>query len=339
MERGLEKVDLQTHEVSEFSFANEFRKHAKALNTINARLSDWEDFCCWCQQRSLSYLPAEPKTVGEYLADRAANKWHGPSGKYKEQKEKAPLKLNSLQRRLSTISVMHQRYNITFKRKDPFIMDVLAGIRRLKGTFESRKTPILIEDMRKIVELLPQSITGIRDKALLLIGFAGALRRAELASICLEDLTFPKEGLEILFKWSKTGGRSVLIPFGSNPMTCPIRALKDWLEMANITEGPIFRPINRHGQIQPVQLTDRAIALIIKKNKYLKQKIIEASDQEMLDYSGHSLRAGFVTTAIQNGVPEHLIMNQTGHKKSDTVKKYIRLTNKWKDNAASRIGL
>lgn len=323
----------------------DFVQHARSANTLNAYLSDWEDFNLWCSQRQLMALPGDPQVVARYLADRAAHSWIGISGKKRELKEKPPLKVASLLRRLTTISRMHQRHNYPFNRRHPDIEDVMAGIKRKLGVAQHRKDPILIEDLRGMVENLPDTLIGVRNRSLLLMGFTGAFRRSELVSLCYEDLKFKREGIEVTLRRSKVDqegqGRILPIPFGSNPSTCPVRAIQDWLNLAQITSGFLFRATNRHGHILQKALSDRSVALIIKHNHYIQHKIKAAqkSLSSIPDYAGHSLRAGFVTTAASNGVSEHLIMQQTGHKKSDTVKKYIRLTNMWKDNAAGKLGL
>ncbi|WP_193354128.1 site-specific integrase [Candidatus Protochlamydia amoebophila] len=175
----------------------------------------------------------------------------------------------------------------------------------------------------------------MRDKALLLLGFVGAFRRSELVSLTINDIKFVREGLQITLRKSKTDqegkGRVIAIPYGSNILTCPVRALNDWLNCSKISEGPLFRPINRHGQIMDKALTSKSVALIIKRNKHL--------EKQKHSFSGHSLRAGFATTAAISGVPEHLMMKQTGHKSSDTIRRYIRLGNMWTENTVTKIGL
>ena len=192
-----------------------------------------------------------------------------------------------------------------------------------------------------MIEIFPATIIGIRDKAILLVGFVSAMRRSEIAALKIDDLKFVEEGIELHLNWSKTGERSLVIPYGSNPITCPVRALNLWLKSANITTGPVFRSINRHNQISCVPLTGAAIALIVKRNSFVLDKIASAKEKGEYtpSFAGHSLRAGFCTHAAMVGVPEHLIMAQAGHKKSDTTKKYIRIANKWTDNAAMKLGL
>jgi integrase len=286
------------------------------------------------------------------LEDRARNKSLGISGKNRSLTEKEPLKWSSLQRRLAAISKIHQYNEKPFDRKHPAIQQTLSGIKRSlsqhnsKQIVENRKTPILSEDILKMIESLPKTLAGIRDKAILLVTFAAALRRSEIASIQIENLVFEKEGVEISLAWSKVGPRKVSVPFGNSVVTCPVIALRDWIKRANIKEGFIFVGINRHEQLQKTHLSDKAISLIIQRNGHIKDMIQEAEEKSkndptiiIPDFGGHSLRAGFATTAILKGVPEHAIMSHGGWKKSDTMKKYIRETNKWKNNAALSLGL
>jgi integrase len=355
------KADLITIEQTEIyspphvearRYTNSFTEQDMSKNSIGAYLSDWEDFCMWCQQNNCQFMPANSCDVADYLEDRAKNTWVGLSGKNRSLKEKQPLKWNSLERRLTAIAKIHQYNGYEFSRKDPAIKRTLAGIKRVLSKeqthriIEERKSPVLMEDIRKMVDSLPESLSGKRDRALLLIGFSGALRRSELAGIHKEHLQFLKEGIILLLPWSKTGMREVNIPYGSNPNTCPVRALQEWITIAKIESGPVFRAVNRHRQIQNSALSDKAIALIITRNDYIKDKVKEATEKKahdstivVPDFGGHSLRAGFVTQAILNEAPEHAIMAHTGHKKSDTLKKYIREVNRWKHNAAARLGL
>ena len=217
----------------------------------------------------------------------------------------------------------------------PALVQVLKGIRRTVPKRPKRKEPILTETIKAMVHAIDSTkLINVRDRAILLLGFAGAFRRSELVGICHEDLKFDRNGIVILIKKSKTdqegSGMEKAIPYGSNPDTCPVRALNDWIKVAGITEGRIFRSITRHGRIGD-RLSPHAVALIIKRNPQLKSKCN--------DYSGHSLRAGFVTEAAKRNVPEDLIMMQTGHRSSNTVKNYIRRGRAFEENAAGMVGL
>ena len=338
-ETQLESHMQEMKELAELTM--QVSRNAKSPNTLNGYASDWEDFDAWCRKRRLQSLPASPQVVAAYLSDRATNCWSGPSGRLRKITEKAPLKLPTLLHRLWGIKYKHKEHGYQFDTGCSEIENVVSSLRRSNTAKEARKDPLLLSDIRGMVEHLPNTLTGIRDKALLLVAFASAMRRSEIADIQLSNLKFVEEGLEIHLNWSKTGSREIQVPYGSNPLTCPIRALRAWLTSSNIANGAVFRNINKHGQISDKPLTGAAVALIVKRNGYVQNKIKTASEKEnhTPSYAGHSLRAGFCTTAAIAGVPEHLIMSQAGHKKSDTTKKYIRIANKWTENAAIKIGL
>lgn len=321
-------------------------------NTLNGYASDWEDFEAWCNLHQFQSLPAAPHVIASYLADRAMNTWVGPSGRLKKPTTKPPLKLPTLLHRVWGIRFKHKEHGYPFDSSCKEITEVLDGLRRSNTAKEIRKTPLLLDDLRKMSEQLQLIINNreikpvdariaIRDRALLLLGFVTAMRRAEISALTMQDIKFVEEGVEVHIMQSKTGEREPVIPYGSNPLTCPVRALKAWLQESDITDGPLFRSINKHGHIGKNPLTGYSIALIIQNNPYVKLKTEEATlkGDVIPSFAGHSLRAGFVTTAIKEGVPEDLIMAQTGHKKRDTLDKYIRRTNKWQENAAIKIGL
>jgi integrase len=183
-----------------------------------------------------------------------------------------------------------------------------------------------------MVETLQESLIGARDRALLLVGFAGAFRRSELVALDVRDVAFTTEGLMITLRRSKTDqegqGRSVGLPYGSRLETCPVRSLRAWLALSEITSGPLFRPINRHGTMAEGRLSDRAVALVVKRTA-------KAAGLDPAKYAGHSLRAGLATSAAAAGVSERAIMNQTGHKSAATVRKYIREGSLFRENAAA----
>ncbi|MBS0656426.1 MAG: hypothetical protein JSR46_11665, partial [Verrucomicrobia bacterium] len=245
MEKDLIVVTPATLEIvgSEQAFyTNSYTKYSKARNTLDAYQSDWADFHMWCYKRQCRCFPADPKDVADYLEDRATNRWIGPSGKNRKDVEKSPLKWNTLERRLTTIGKMHKHMKLPFNRNDPAIESTMKGIKRKLSEelpcqiIEERKDPTLIDEIRKMVQAIPVQreggphLIGMRDRALLLIGFSGALRRSEIARIRIEHVKFVREGVELLIPWSKTGRRDLAIPYGSNHETCPVRALKDWVE-------------------------------------------------------------------------------------------------------------
>jgi integrase len=187
-----------------------------------------------------------------------------------------------------------------------------------------------------MVNALPENLLGKRDRAFLLLGFAGAFRRSELVSLDVADVETNREGIVVTLKRSKTDqegqGRRVGIPYGSNAVTCPVRALNEWLEASAITAGALFRSVNRHGQLRSERLSDKAVALVVKRSA-------EAAGLDASQYAGHSLRSGLATSAAQAGVSERAIMAQTGHKSLNMVRRYIREGSLFRENAAAKIGL
>jgi site-specific recombinase XerD len=300
--------------------AMEFVEKSKAPNTVRSYRADWNHFTEWCTAHGLEYLPTTPATVARYLAAHA------------EQ-----LKTSTLQRRLSAISQAHKQAGFApISTRDEPLHSVWEGIRRVKGTAQRGKAPAVIDDIRAMVNTLSNNLLGIRDRALILVGFAGAFRRSELVSLNVEDVEFTRDGLIVHLRRSKTDqeghGRDVGIPYGSNPKTCPVRALQDWLKESGIESGPLFRSVNRHGQIQSGRLSDKAVALVVKR-------AAEAAGLDASKYAGHSLRAGLATTAANAGVSERAIMAQTGHKSVTMVRKYIRQGSLFVENAAASVGL
>lgn len=310
-----QEAALSTDEV-----AKTYVAHAKASNTLRAYRADWNDFTAWCEARGVQPLPATPETVALYLSELAA------SGK----------KTSTLQRRVSSISQAHQAAGYDSPTRSSKVRAVMAGIRRVHGSAEKGKAPILVDDLRRMVAQLPDTLLGVRDRAILLLGFAGAFRRSELVSLDVADLEFTRQGLIVTLRRSKTDqdgrGSKVGIPYGSNPETCPVRAVQAWLEATGITEGPLFRPINRHGQIQPARLSGEGVAIVVKR-------WAGAAGLDPDKFAGHSLRAGLATSAAIAGVNERAIMNQTRHRSVNMVRRYIRDGNLFRENAAAMVGL
>ncbi|MFC4078015.1 site-specific integrase [Salinithrix halophila] len=311
--------DLSTEFQEVIKKVKDYTRHSKAANTTKSYRADWEDFTGWCERRALSPLPADPQTVVLYLTDLADRR-----------------KTSTLQRRLSAISQAHQAAGHDSPTNGYLVRTVWAGIRRTKGTYQEGKDPILVEDLRLIAESMPDTLTGKRDRALLLVGFSGGFRRSELVSIDREDVQTVPRGMVILLRRSKTDqdgrGEKVGIPRGSRPETCPVRALEEWLGEADIQTGPVFRPINRHGQVRNRRLTDRSVALIVKK-------AVQRVGLDPNRFAGHSLRSGIATSAAMAGKDERAIMKQTRHKSTNMVRRYIRDGELFNDNAASDLGL
>jgi integrase len=301
--------------------ATDFASAAKAESTRRAYATDWADFTTWCAGTGRDSLPAHPTTIGLYLAARAAT-----------------LKPATLGRRLAAISIRHRQAGHPLDTRHPAIRDVLTGIRRESaraGVVPSKKTAAVSDDIRAMVATLTDTPIGRRDRALLLLGFAGAFRRSELVGLNRGDLDFRTEGLAVTIRRGKTDqeghGHQVAICYGADPQTCPIRAVKAWLTVG-ITDGPLFRGIAKGGRIGPARLSDKAVALIVKRTA-------QAAGRDPALYAGHSLRSGFATTAAGNGASEAAIMLQTGHRSVQVVRGYIRAGGLFIGTAAAKLGL
>jgi integrase len=220
--------------------------------------------------------------------------------------------------------------------KQPLVGAIMSGIRRKKGAQQHGKDPLLSEQMRKLVAACGEDLNGVRDRTLLLVGFAGGFRRSELAVIEVSDLEFSASGLTIQVRRSKTDqegvGRRVGIPFGADSDTCPVRALKRWLAESGIVVGPVFRSVRQNGTIKKSALNPDSIAWIIKRAARRA-----GLDEEV--FAGHSLRSGHVTQASLNKVSERAIMRQTGHRSSKSLDRYVRVLGLFEENAAAGLGL
>jgi integrase len=299
--------------------ASEFINQSKAKNTIRAYQADWADFADWCKRHGQSALPTSPDCVALYLTDLAAT--HKPA---------------TLTRRVSAISQAHAIIGMESPTKAAKVRLVMAGIRRSKGTAQEAKTPVLVADLKRMVSRLPDCLLGVRDRALLLIGFCGAFRRSELVALNVGDCAFTREGLVLTIRHSKTDqegeGRQIGVPYGAHLASCPIRSLQDWIEKSGITEGPLFRPINRHGKMASARLSGAAVGEIVKK-------CVAVLGLDATEFAGHSLRSGLATSAAMAGASERSIMNQTGHRSEKMVRRYIRSGSLFKENAVAVVGL
>lgn len=296
-----------------------YMAHAKSENTLKAYRKDWDDFCQFCEANSLEVLPATPDTVVAYLVTLAEDH-----------------KVSTLERRIASISQAHQAAGFSSPTSDMQVRVLMQGIRRVMGTAQTAKSPVLTNDIKAMINALPDNLLGTRDRALLLVGFAGGFRRSEIVGLNIEDISFSREGLTIIIRKSKTdqegSGRKVGIAYGANCDTCPVRSLQSWIESSGITSGPLFRSVNRHGNVQENSLSDKAVALIVKRTA-------QAAGLDADNYSGHSLRAGCATSAAANGASERSIMGQTGHKSVAMVRRYIREGSLFIDNASANLGL
>ncbi len=279
-------------------------------NSRRAYRSDLNHFLAWG-----GTIPATQEMIAIYLAAHA------------EQHASA-----TLARRLVSIGKAHTAQGLPSPTGAELVRATLRGIRHTHGSAQRQVSPAIKEDILLMVAGL-DGTKGTRDKALLLIGFAGAFRRSELVSLSVADIDQAKQGLIVTLSRSKTDqegrGRKVAIPFARGAV-CPVLGLQQWLEVSKITEGPVFRAVNRHGVISNVPLSSQAVALVVKERA--KAVGLDASK-----YAGHSLRAGLVTSAAQLGVSSWKIRAQTGHKSDTMLARYIRDANIFVDNAAGAV--
>jgi site-specific recombinase XerD len=287
-------------------------RSSKSVNTIRAYKSDFNNFLEFCKKNNFKALPADPKIVSFYITHLSSNS-----------------KVSTLKRRLASISVIHKIKGHYIDIKHPLIIENLMGIQRKKGVFQKSKNPILINELKEIINSIQtleiNEIKKTRDKALILIGFSGGFRRSELVSIEFEDLEFTKEGLKIFIKRSKTDqsgeGMIKAIPYFKDKNFCPVIFLKKWIEISKIDKKELI-----------FNISDKMVAILIKK-------YISAAGFDPKKYSGHSLRSGFATVAASSGADEKSIMTMTGHKTTQMVRRYIKESNLFKNNALNKIDL
>ena len=296
-------------------------RQSKSENTIKAYDADWRDFLDWCKANEKAPLPTEPETIVNYINDLADN-----------------AKANTISRRVTAISENHiaagfdAEYNPA---RSAMVRAAVAAIRREKGTFQQGKTPILVETLPLFADYLQgDSLQVLRDRALLFLGFAGAFRRSELVAVTVENLTFTSNGIVVFIPRAKTDqlgkGSTIGIPFAPNPEVCAARAVKTWIDRAGLKTGPLFRAFKKNGELRDAPLSDKSVALIVKK--YAALAGFDA-DQ----FAGHSLRRGFATSAAQHNVSTLDIMRQTRHKSEKMVHRYIEQGSLFKDNPLDKM--
>ena len=297
-------------------------QNSKAKNTVRAYKSDFKDFSLFCVQNDFKNLPSDPKIVSLYLTHLSTK----------------DIKISTIKRRLVSIGVIHKMKGHYLDIKHPLIIENLMGIKRRKGTVQKGKKPLLIKGLKAIIDIINQEqiedIKKLRDKTIILIGFSGGFRRNEIVSLDVDDLEFVYEGVKITVKKSKTDqfgeGFIKALPYFENELYCPVISLKRWLNISKITKGSIFRRFTKGSNLSNNRLTDQTVALLIKE--YLKLTGMDSSN-----YSGHSLRSGFATSAAESGVEERSIMAMTGHKSTEMVRRYIKETNLFKNNPLSKM--
>jgi len=297
-------------------------KSSKANNTIRAYKSDFNDFGLFCAKNGFKSLPSEPKIVSLYLTHLSTK----------------DAKMSTLKRRLVTIGVIHKLKGHYLDTKHPSIIENIMGIKRRKGSIQRGKKPLLINNLTQLIDVIDkqkvEEIKKLRDRSIILIGFSGGFRRNEIVSLNSEDLDFVPEGIKITIKSSKTDqfGEGSLkgLPYFDSPKYCPVTSIQNWLKLSNINTGPLFRRFIKGSKLSEKRLTDQTVAILIKK--YLELAGIDSKN-----YSGHSLRSGFATSAAEAGAEERNIMAMTGHKSTEMVRRYIKEANLFKNNALNKI--
>jgi site-specific recombinase XerD len=292
------------------SFAKE--QHAQA--TRKAYRTDFGLFEAWCVSRGIAAIPALPGTVATFLAAQAGD----------------GVKPSTLSRRLASIRYVHASANHPSPTAHEVVKATLAGIRRTQGVAPDRKAPITAERLLQIVALVPNTLRGARDRAILLLGFAGAFRRSELAALEVRDLEFLPDGLRVAIRRSKTDqegeGQAIAIVRGS--CACPVETVRQWLERAKITAGPVFRPIAKGGRVTEFALTPHSVGIIVKT-------YAGRAGFDMREFGAHSLRAGFLTSAAMRGASIFKMMDVSRHKSVDTLRSYVRDADAFKNHAGS----
>ena len=283
-------------------------KNSKAHNTLRAYQADFKDFTKFCLKNSFNSMPSDPKIIALYLTHLSSFS-----------------KFSTLKRRLASIKVIHRLKGHYIDTKHPIIAENLMGIKRKMGVKQTSKKPILINDLKLIINVINKDqneYKKLQNKALILIGFAGGFRRSELVSIEYEDIEFVNEGVKILVQRSKTDqtglGMTKAIPYFQNKIYCPVTSLRDWISHSKISDGKIFK------------ISDKTVALTIQKYALL-------AGLDKTKYAGHSLRSGFATSTAETGADERSIMAMTGHKTTQMVRRYIQEANLFKNNALNKI--
>jgi integrase len=305
-----------------FAKSREYQDAADADATLRAYRSDLANFKVWCVKHDLVPMPATPETVGAYLA--AAGEGYA---------------MPTLRRRVAAIARACRTAGHPLDTKHPAIRETLRGIGRRHGGRSRRSAALTTADVKKLIDACGSTLAGKRDRALFLLGFAGALRRSELIGLNVEHITWTGDGFKLLIGRSKTDkegvGAEIAIPRGNTEATCPVTALKTWLVDGKIKAGPLFRKINRGGVVEKGRLSSDAVRQILLKRA--EQAGLSAKWSEPL--SPHSMRAGFVTTAYRNGVPDEEIMGHTRHRSLTTMRSYVRRAKLDRSSPAGKVGL
>ncbi|WP_082766485.1 tyrosine-type recombinase/integrase [Paramesorhizobium deserti] len=316
--------------------ARDYVEAASSANTRRAYAADWKHFTSWCRRQGLDVLPPDPQTVGLYITALASG-----------ANEASKASVATIERRLSALSWNYRQRGQPLDRKDRHIATVIAGIRNTHAAPPRQKEAILPEDLIAMLETFPRgTLRGMRDRAMLLLGFAGGLRRSEITGLDLgRDQTEDGRGwIEILDKGllvtlrGKTGWREVEIGRGSSHSTCPVTAVETWIKFARIAKGPLFRRVRGQGKdVGPDRLADQEVARLVKKTAMAANIRRDLPEIERdLKFSGHSLRAGLASSAE---VDERYVQKQLGHASAEMTRRYQRRRDRFRINLTKAAGL
>ncbi len=332
------QFDLPAHLVPLADRARDYVEAAASANTRRAYAADWAHFGAWCRRQGVPVLPPDPQIVGLYITACASGTASG---------DRKANSVSTIERRLSALSWNYSQRGTPLDRRDRHIATVMAGIRNTHGRPPAQKEAVLPEDLRAMLATLDRgSLRGLRDHALLLIGFAGGLRRSELVGLDVgpdqtEDgrgwVEMLDQGL-VLTLHGKTGWREVEIGRGSSDLTCPVVALELWLRLARIGHGPVFRRVTHKGKdVGPERLNDQEVARLVKRTVVAAGVRGDLSAGERLaKFSGHSLRAGLASSAETD---ERHIQKHLGHASAEMTRRYQRRRDRFRINLTTASGL
>ncbi|MBL8049554.1 MAG: tyrosine-type recombinase/integrase [Chthonomonas sp.] len=298
--------------------AVDYARRSRAESTLRAYSCDWKHFTAFCTAHGLVVLPCHESTVAAYIANLAET--HRPS---------------TIQRRLSSISTAHRAAGHASPTKSELVRSTLLGVKRANGTAKRQVIPVRVRHIREGVDLMRSDTKGIRDRAILLVGYAGALRRSEVVGLDVNDISFVEEGLVLTLRTSKTdhtsAGVKIAIQRGSRTDTCPVNAMRNWLQVSEISSGAVFRPIAKGGRIQDSRLTDQVVCQVLKQFA----RLVGLDDALV---GGHSCRAGLITDAFSVGAAQAVIAKHSRHR-SNSINDYLREATMFDQNVSGMVGL
>jgi integrase len=307
---------IELHKLIEES--EQFRRAARSERTWKAYRSDLRSFAGWADQHGVSALPATPETVVAYITTSAS--------KYRPA---------TIRRHLAAISVAHKLAGHESPTKHPVVNEVLKGIERTIGTSQTRKRALTVQEIRRISRKLPDTKRGARDRAILLLGVSGALRRSEIVGLDVNDIVFVEAGMVVTLRVSKSdqerAGVEIGVPYAAHELTCAVRVVKHWLEVASITEGPVFRGVDRGDRVSDDRLSANGVARLVKS-------ACASIGLDVRKVGGHSLRASYATIGASAGVSPFSLAEGGRWKSLDVLQRYVRHANLVKDNPVSSFG-